>query len=160
MSHAKIRNRCNGVTRACGYLFRMTPMRKFFARYEEGATSFDPALVTSQFADAFMEAGPAGANAIRNDAAFRRAIPERAALFRKLGFRSARVLDVAETPLDERYTMAKVHWHLVFEKDAGVPLDFKFFITYFLLADGDGHKVVFYISHDDERKLMRDAGLL
>jgi hypothetical protein len=138
----------------------MTPIRKFFARYEEGANSFDPALVTSQFADAFMEAGPAGANAMRNDAAFRQAIPQREALFRRIGFRSARVLDVADTALDEHYTMAKVHWHLVFEKDPGVPLDFNFFITYFLFAPGDGYKVVFYISHDDERKLMRDAGLI
>jgi hypothetical protein len=61
---------------------------------------------------------------------------------------------------DERYTMAKVHWRMVFEKDPGKPLDFKFFITYFLFDQGSGPKVAFYISHDDEQKVMREAGLI
>ena len=65
-----------------------------------------------------------------------------------------------QTPLDERYTMAKVHWQMVFEKDPGNPLDFKFYITYFLFDPGTGPKVVLYISHDDEQKVMKEAGLI
>jgi hypothetical protein len=138
----------------------MTKTEQFFARYEQGANSFDPDIVTSEFSDCFMGADPNGAVCIQNDDAFRKAIPQRHAFFQRIGFRSARILGVTETPLDERYTMAKVHWHLIFEKQRGHPLDFKFFITYVLFDTGAGPKVVFYISHDDEQKVMKDAGLI
>ena len=69
---------------------------------------------------------------------------------------------LAATPLDAHYTMARVHWHLRFEKTSGAPQDFRFHITYFLFDpdSGTGPKVAFYISHEDEQKVMREAGLL
>ena len=97
---------------------------------------------------------------MHNDEALRQAIPERHAFFQQIGFRSAKILSVVATPLDERYTMAKVHWHLVFEPQPGSPRDFTFFITYFLFDPGSGPKVAFYISHDDEQQVMQEAGLV
>ena len=138
----------------------MTEIEQFFTRYEEGANSFDPDVVTSHFTASFMGGDPNGVMCIQNDAAFRQAISARRAFFKQIGFRSAKVLSVAETPLDEQYTMAKVHWHMVFEKQPGVPLDFKFFITYFLFDVGVGPQVAFYISHEDEQRVMREAGLV
>lgn len=64
------------------------------------------------------------------------------------------------TPLDGKYTMAKVHWRMTFEKQPGHPLDFEFFITYFLYDAGTGPKAAFWISHDDEQRVMREAGLV
>lgn len=138
----------------------MTKVEEFFARYEQGANSFDPDVVTSKFADCFLGADPNGVVCIQNNDAFRTAIPQRRAFFQQIGFRSARILGLTETPLDERYTLAKVHWQMTFEKQPGQPLDFKFFITYVLFDNGTGPKVVFYISHDDEQKVMKDAGLI
>lgn len=138
----------------------MNGIDQFFARYEEGANTFEPDLVLSAFTATFMGADPNGAVCIQNDAAFRAAIPERKALFAKIGFKSASILDIQKTRLDDRYTMAKVHWHMVFEKVAGKPQDFRFYITYFLFDAGNGPKVVFYISHEDEQKVMREAGLI
>lgn len=137
----------------------LTKLEQFFARYEEGANTFDPDLVTSQYTLCFAGGDPNQVVCLQNDDAFRKAIVERAEVFRQIGFRSAKVLGVAETPLDEHYTMAKVHWHMVFEKEAGKPLDFKFYITYFVFDSGEGPKVAFDISHEDEQKVMRDAGL-
>lgn len=56
--------------------------------------------------------------------------------------------------------MAKVHWHMTFEQRPGHPLDFKFFITYVLFDPGTGPKAAFWISHDDEQEVMREAGLI
>jgi hypothetical protein len=137
----------------------MTNNRQFFARYEEGANTFDIDLVTSQFTASFMGADPNGVACLQNDDNFRAAIPARQAFFQSIGFKRARVLGVDETALDEHYTMAKVHWHLVFEKTPGKPQEFKFYITYFLFDAGAGPKIVFYISHEDEQKVMREAGL-
>ena len=138
----------------------MTKIEEFFAKYEEGANTFEPDLVVSQFADSFMGADPNGVICGVNDDKFREAIPLREKFFRQIGFRSAKVLEVAETPLDERYTMAKVLWRMVFEKEQGHVGEFEFYITYFLFDPGPGPKVVFYISHDDEQKVMQEAGLI
>ena len=138
----------------------MTKIEKFFERYEEGANTFDPDLVTAQFTDSFMGADPNGVMCGENNQKFREAIPQRKAFFQQIGFKSAKILSIETTPLDERYTMAKVHWHMIFEKEAGKPLDFRFYITYFLFDPGSGPKVVFYISHDDEQKVMKEAGLI
>ena len=69
-------------------------------------------------------------------------------------------MHIESIALDERYTMAKVHWQMTFEKKPDLPLDFKFYITYFLFDSGSGPKVAFWISHDDELKVMQEAGLI
>ena len=138
----------------------MTKIERFFVEYEKGANSFDVDLVTSEFTPVFMGADPSGVACVQNDEKFRAAIPERRAFFEQTGFKSAKVLGVVETQLDERYTMAKVHWHMLFEKEQDKPLNFRFFITYFLFDPGSGPRVAFYISHEDERQVMRDAGLI
>ncbi|HZX76730.1 hypothetical protein [Lysobacter sp.] len=138
----------------------MDRIEEFFERYERGANTFDPDVVAPQYTDPFMGGDPNGVACIPNDEAFRASISQRQAFFRHIGFRSARILDLTQTPLDERYTQVKVHWQMVFEKTPGSPQEFRFHITYFLFDPGSGPKIAFYISHDDERKTMRDAGLI
>ena len=138
----------------------MATVEQFFSRYEEGANSFDPELMASLYTAEFMAGGPAGVSCGRNDQALRHAFIGRKEFFEGIGFKRAKILDLQATPLDEKYTMAKVHWHMTFEKHPGHPLDFKFYITYFLYDSGTGPKAAFWISHDDERKVMREAGLI
>lgn len=138
----------------------MAKIEEFFARYEEGANSFDPDLMTSLYTAEFMAGDPDGVSCGRNDQALRDAFIQRKEFFRKIGFKRAKILHVAATPLDEKYTMAKVHWHMTFEKQPGHPLDFRFFITYFLHDPGTGPKAAFWISHDDEQRVMKEAGLV
>ena len=52
----------------------MTKIERFFARYEEGANSFDPDIVTSHFLNSFMGGDPNGVVCVQNDEAFRKAI--------------------------------------------------------------------------------------
>lgn len=137
----------------------MSEIDAFFARYEQSANSFDPELVATLYTDPFMGGDPNGV-ASMSAAAMRQAVPARRDFMQQIGFCFAKVLDVAATPLDARYTMAKVHWHLRFEKTPGQPQDFRFHITYFLFDPGTGPKVAFYISHEDEQQVMREAGLL
>ncbi len=53
----------------------MTKIERFFTRYEEGANSFDPDIVTSRFSDCFMGGDPNGVACVQNDEAFRKVIP-------------------------------------------------------------------------------------
>lgn len=138
----------------------MTATRKFFARYEEGANSFDPDLVCSQFTAEFMGGGPGGVACFKNGDDLRTWTENRRSFFQEIGFRFATILDLEETPLDDYYTMAKVYWNMVFEKEPGRPLDFKFCITYLLFDSGSGPKVALWNSHDDEQRIMQEAGLI
>lgn len=132
----------------------------FFARYEEGANTFDPELMGSLYMAEFMAGDPNGVSCGKNDDKLKAAFVQRKSFFESIGFKRAKLLNVDATPLDARYTMAKVHWQMTFEKDPGKPLDFRFFITYFLFDPGSGPKAAFWISHEDEQKVMRDAGLI
>jgi hypothetical protein len=138
----------------------VTKFENFFARYEEGANSFDPDLVCSLYTTEFLGGGPSGVMCGRNDESLRKFIVHRQAFFQQIGFKRAKILSVEETPLDERYTMAKVRWRMTFEKQPGHPLDFEFYLTYFLFDPGSGPKVVFWISHDDEQRVMQESGLI
>jgi hypothetical protein len=138
----------------------MGKLEEFFVRYEEGANSFDPDRLCSLYTAEFMAGGPDGVSCGRNDRTLREAFIQREKLFRQIGFKRARILHVDATPLDDKYTMAKVHWHMTFEKPSGDPLDFKFFVTYFLHDPGSGPKAAFWISHEDEQRVMREAGLI
>lgn len=138
----------------------MEKVEAFFACYEEGANTFDPDLMVSLYTAEFMAGDPDGVSCGRNDQALRDAFIQRKAFFREIGFRRARILQVEATPLDDRYTMAKVHCHMTFEKQDGHPLDFRFFVTYFLYDPGTGPRAAFWISHDDERRVMKEAGLI
>ena len=138
----------------------MKKIDDYFARYEEQANSFDPDLGTSLYTAEFMDGGPNGVSCGRNDKALRDAITQRKKFFQEIGFQRAKILNVEATPLDDRYTMAKVHWQMTFEKQPGDPRDFRFFITYFLYDPGTGPKAAFWISHEDEQRVMRDACLI
>ena len=138
----------------------MTKIEAFFARYEEGVNSFDPEIICPQYTSEFLAAGPTGVACGRNDEEFRAAIAQRHELFEQIGFRRATVLGVEATPLDEWYTMAKVHWHMTFEKEPGRPLEFRFYTTYFVYDSGADLRVASWISHEDEERVMREAGLL
>lgn len=138
----------------------MKKVDEFFARYEEGANTFDADLMLSLYTEEFMAGDPNGVSCGRVDQALHDTFSQRKEFFQKIGFKRARILHVEATPLDENYTMAKVNWHMTFEKQPGQPQDFKFFITYFLYDAGDGPKAAFWISHDDEQQVMREAGLI
>lgn len=138
----------------------MTRIEEFFARYEKGANSFDPDLMSSLYTAEFMAGDPNGVSCGRNDQTLRDAFTGRKEFFNQIGFKCARILHIETTSIDEKYTMAKVRWHMTFEKQPGHSLEFKFFITYFLYDPGDGPKAAFWISHDDEQHVMREAGLI
>ena len=138
----------------------MAKIEEFFARYEKGANSFDPDLMSSLYTAEFMAGDSNGVSCGRNDQTLRDAFIQRKEFFQQIGFKRANILHLEATPLDEKYMMAKVHWHMTFEKKLGHPLDFKFFITYFLYDSGSGPKVAFWISHDDEQQVMREAWLI
>jgi hypothetical protein len=135
-------------------------IQEFFAAYERGANTFDPDLVTSQFAEVFIDAGPNGVIAGRNNDEFHEVIPRRKAFMEQIGFRQAAILSLDETVLDGQYTMVTVRWRMTFATGSAPPQDAEFEILYILFVRDERPRVVFYLSHDDEEETMREMGLL
>lgn len=138
----------------------MSDFDEFFAKYEKSANNFDPELLSSLYADCFTSADPNGTFCIHNDAEFKQAAVKREKLFHSLGFKSAKIIGKDVNKIDDSYTMVKVHWRMRFDNPSAKKSDFKFFTTYVLATFGPALKVVFYVSHDDEQKVMKDAGLI
>lgn len=135
-------------------------VQRFFERYEEGANSFEETVVLEGLAPEFMGADPNGAQVFELNDEFRKAIPARKEFFRSIGFRSAHILGVEQSQLSSDYILAKVRWEMFFERD-GQANEFRFLVSYVLRdAGGSDLKVVFYVSHDDEQRVMREAGLI
>lgn len=136
-------------------------LEEFFARYAEGVRTFDPEIITAAYADSYVSGSPDGATCVRNDARFRDAFAPWRARFEALGFHTASIQAVETTPLDARYTLARVTWRMRFDRAAG-PVDVDFAETYVLLQrDGDAvPQIVLSISHRDEAETLRAAGLL
>lgn len=135
-------------------------IQRFFEQYEKGANTFDPDLVTSQFANDFLDAGPKGVFHGRNDEEFRRVIPERKEFMAGIGFQKAEIISLDETILNDFYSMVNVGWRMTFTGDGGAPKVAEFEILYFLFVQNEDPKVVMYISHDDEQETMEEMGLL
>jgi hypothetical protein len=133
----------------------------FFARYAEGVRTLDVDIITGSYAESYACASPSGAVCARNDAGFRDAFAPWRARFESLGFRMASIRSVDATPLDARFTLARVGWRMRFER-AGAALDVDFDETYVLLQRDDdaAPHIVLTISHESEEQTLRAAALL
>lgn len=138
----------------------MKEIDDFFAKYEKSANNFDPDLLASLYTDSFMSADPNRTACVQNDMKWKEAATKREQLFKDLGFKFAKIIDKSVTQIDDNYSMVKVHWPMNFENPSTTRSDFKFFITNFVCAVGGALKVCFNISHEDEQKVMREAGLV
>lgn len=138
----------------------MKGLDEFFTSYEEGANSFDADLLASQYTGCFIAAAPKGTVCVSNDAKWKEAAAERKRLFQSLGFRFAKILGKEVTRIDHAYAMVEVHWHLRFDNPSSRQADFKFSSTYFVCTADGVPKVCFYISHEDEEEVMKEAGLV
>jgi hypothetical protein len=135
-------------------------IREFFLQYQEGANTFDPELVTSQFTPEFMDAGPRGVMTFQNDERFAQAVREREPFMRGIGFRDAKVLEIEPTTLSDTYSLVRVRWSMWFAPDGRDDLVAEFLIDYLVFITDDAIKVAAYISHDDEEETMRRYGLI
>jgi hypothetical protein len=135
-------------------------IRAFFLRYQEGANTFDPDLVTSQFTSHFMDAGPRGVMTFENDERFAQAVREREPFMRGIGFRDAKVLEIEPTTLSDNYSLVRVRWSMWFAPDGRDDLVAEFLIDYLVSITDEAIKVAAYISHDDEEETMRQYGLI
>jgi hypothetical protein len=141
-----------------------TSISRFFALYARETAEDNLPAVISHFAEAFLFAGPSGAQTVRASD-FAAALPKRKALFDQLGSQPTELIAVQETPLDSRYVFARTTWRFSFLRDnqPDHPLDTD---STFLIDTGlpgtseSDFKILLYLPHQDIMQLLRDRGIL
>ncbi len=92
-------------------------LKQFFAEYEarfNKAMGESPEIdiegMAGAFADCFIEASPTGVVCGKNDEQFRAQIPKGLEFYRSIGTKSMLIASLSITSLDDRHSLAKVHW--------------------------------------------------
>jgi hypothetical protein len=135
-------------------------VQDFLEGYERSRNSFDVGLIDSQYPDACMFAGPAGAMVTQKSAILAR-IPKGQELFTALGHKSTKLVSSTETKLDEHYTMVRARFVWRFAKPAPAdPIDVEVDTSFILFIKDGEAKIVFQQEHEDFFHALRARGVL
>lgn len=134
-------------------------VRSFFARYEEANSVFDLEGIAACYAGVFMFGGPAGVQCVKKDD-FLKVLPRRKEFFRSRGLVSSTVDSLEASPLDSKYTLAKIVWRMRFDRrNGGEAVHSENSATYILSRANDAFEIVFQIDHQDLTKRLQELGL-
>lgn len=129
-------------------------IQKFFDVFQEINASGDMDRMVSLYADPFMSADATGVRVVPLSD-FRAALPKRKQLFATIGCTSTRLVSVEEeTPLDDRYVMAKTAWRWEFKTAEPIQV-----ASTFIIRTGETPQIVFYLT-GDVMSVLRSRGLL
>lgn len=133
--------------------------REYEDRFNQGlAGKPDVEGTAAAFAESFIESSPVGVNAAKNDAEFRKVIPQGMEFYKSIGTQSMKIKELAVTLIDEFHVMAKVHWDSRYQqqgRDISIEFDVVYFLRYF-----DGVLKIFAYVTGDEQKLLEQHGLV
>jgi hypothetical protein len=136
-----------------------TAISRFFELYSRESNGNDIAALVSHFADPFLSTGPQGTQCVRASE-FAAALPKRKELFARLGARPASLVDLKETPLDERYVLAKTRWSLEFVREDLARTELLLDSTFLVDTGTDAFRIVMYMPHQDILQLVKERGIL
>ena len=138
----------------------ITPIvQEFFDLYAQSRTVRDIDLITSQYPDSIMFAGPSGAS-VTEKVAILAAFPKGQEFLKAHGHRSTRVLSLDETRLDNHYVLVRAQFGWRFDKSLAQPIDVKIDSTFILYINAGKPKIVFQHEREDFQQALRASGVL
>jgi len=130
-----------------------TPITEFFERFAIDSNSPDAAAAASHFADAFLAAGPNGAQAVKASD-FALALPKRKQLFASHRLRSTTLESVQEKRLSDRYVLVETRWKMTFLREGGeepIVAESVFIVD----LEQEPFRIVFYLSKQDPIAMLK-----
>lgn len=137
---------------------RKSMIKDFFENYASVSMKSEPDLHADLYADDFIAAGPSGSAVYKNDAQFLEWLKRIYDFNKKTGMESIRVISVRDNPISGQYSLAWVKWCAKYKKTGEELIHFE--ITYLLQFFNNQTKILAYISHEDQEKVMKERGLL
>jgi hypothetical protein len=135
-----------------------TDLRRFFEAYAQMSLGTNPKELAAAYAPTFLVAGPQGSQAFKNDRKFVKWLRELHEFNQARGMRGLSVVELRESPLSPRHTLATVRWGAVFEKTGDRRIEFD--IAYLLERSDDRWTILAYVSQSDQEAAMKEEGLL
>lgn len=136
-----------------------TALEEFFRHFIRNAEESDVAAEVSQFAGAFVAAGPQGAMCLRRED-FAVVLPKRRQLFRSAGLRSTEFVSMEAESLDTRFSMARTRWKMLFESTQQGAQEIFVDSTFVLDTGVEPFQIVLYLAHQDIMAILKERGIL
>jgi hypothetical protein len=137
----------------------VTPMESFFRTFEQLSAASNAVDLAGLYAPSFLMAGPNGSQLVRASD-LQEAIPKRKELFKSLGCTSTHLAALAETALDDRYSLVRTEWRWCFERSQEASVEFTLPSSFVIERSPDRWQIVAYIPHADVMAELRRRGLL
>ena len=141
-----------------GMMDRKSIIENFFEKYASVSMKSEPDLHAKLYADDFIAAGPSGSAVFKNDAQFLEWLKRIYDFNKKTGMESIRVISVHDNPISGQYSLASVKWGAKYKKTGEELIHFE--ITYLLRFFQNQIKILAYISHEDQERVMKKRGIL
>ena len=129
----------------------------FFREFEHNSNLSETGAVISQFAEAFVVAGPHGPQVVPANA-FALALPRRKKQFEEMGCRSTDLTSLRETTLGNHYIMAETEWKMTFVRGEKSPEEITVASTFIVYAGDERPKIVFYLPQHDVMAILKERG--
>jgi len=126
-------------------------MAEFMISFERSRAEGAEAAA-AMYAETFLAGGPEGARCIRAED-FLKALPKRKEMFERAGCRRTELAGVTETPLGERYAMARTKWRMAFEREGGREEVVEVESTFIVDFVGEAPRIIAYLAHQDALKM-------
>ena len=130
-----------------------TPITEFFERFATDSNSGDAAAAASHFAEAFLAAGPNGAQTVKASD-FALALPKRIQLFASHGLQSTTLESVQENRLSDRYVLVETCWKMTFLRE-GVEEPIVAESVFIVDWEQEPFRIVFYLSRQDPIAMLK-----
>jgi hypothetical protein len=118
----------------------------------------EPEPHANLYANEFIAAAPSGSAVYKNDNQFLEWLNQVYDFNEKTGMESIQVISVHENPITNQYSLATVEWGAKYKKTEGELICFE--ITYLLQFLENQPKILAYIDHEDQQKVMKERGLI
>ena len=133
-------------------------METFFQDFEHNSNLSETGTVISQFAEAFLVAGPQGPQVVPAHA-FALALPRRKKQFAEMGCESTDLISLRETKLGNHYVMAETEWQMTFVREQKSPEEIRVASTFIVYTGDEQPKIVFYLPQHDVMALLKNRGV-
>jgi hypothetical protein len=134
-------------------------MIKFFQEFERGSNTFEHDLLASRFSEPIVVANPEGKVQVVRREDLVAGIAKREAFFKSCGLRLVKITPIEEIRLDDRYTLVIARTQMRFEKSEGQIVDLEDTSSYIMFTRDESTQIVFYTTHEDLGKVMRERGV-
>jgi hypothetical protein len=134
-------------------------VREFFDQYAQSRSVLDIDLVTAQYPESIMFAGPNGAR-VTEKSAILAAFPKGQEFLKAHGHKSTKVLALDETRLDDHYVLVRAQFVWRFETSSAQLIDVKVDSTFILYKNDGAPKIVFQHEREDFQQALRASGVL